>query len=118
LEACFRAYIDGASTPQFLSSGTEDFFLSAFYFNGGKYATSESGLTHFNLNNNQQELSMYKMFIRDPVLFTKQFRLEWRDEEDDACPSRWPVDKKVDRSKDAPQIAPMIYSSYVWIYEW
>jgi len=23
LEACFRAYMDGATTPQFLSSGTE-----------------------------------------------------------------------------------------------
>jgi len=121
LEACFRAYIDGASTPQFLSSGTEDFFLSAFYYNGGKYATSQSGLTHFvyNKDTKLQELSMYKTFIRDPVLFTTQFSLEWRDEEDNACPSRWPVErKKVDRSKDAPEIAPMIYSSYVWIYEW
>jgi len=27
LEACFRAYIDGAEDPQFLSSGTEDFFF-------------------------------------------------------------------------------------------
>jgi hypothetical protein len=32
LEACLRFYVDGAEQPIFLSSGAEDFFLSAFYF--------------------------------------------------------------------------------------
>ena len=30
LEACMRAMIDGADTPLFLSSGAEDYFLSAY----------------------------------------------------------------------------------------
>jgi len=29
LEACMRYYADGAAEPQFLSSGAEDYFLSA-----------------------------------------------------------------------------------------
>lgn len=35
LEACMRAMIDGAASPLFLSSGAEDYFLSAYYFNEG-----------------------------------------------------------------------------------
>lgn len=31
LEACMRALIDGATTPMFLSSGAEYYFLSAFW---------------------------------------------------------------------------------------
>ena len=45
LEACVRFYPNGASTPTFLSSGTEDYFLSASYFDEGKFANSQSGLT-------------------------------------------------------------------------
>eukprot|EP00043_Microstomoeca_roanoka_P020127 m.237745 g.237745 ORF g.237745 m.237745 type:complete len:484 (+) comp17113_c1_seq8:62-1513(+) len=45
LEACFRAYLDGQETPQFLSSGTEDFFLSSYYFKSGLYHEENSGCT-------------------------------------------------------------------------
>ena len=33
LEACMRALVDGSTDPIFLSSGAEDYFLSAYYFN-------------------------------------------------------------------------------------
>jgi len=122
LEACFRAYIDGASEPQFLSSGTEDFFLSAFYFNGGLYTNSESGLTHVDNNDNSWRLSMYKFFQRDPVLFTQQFQLVWRNWEDSECPSSWPPSnaKKLEQEqrKPRPLVNNMTYTSYVWVYEW
>jgi hypothetical protein len=36
MEGCFRAFIDGdEANPVFLSSGTEDYFNSANYFNAG-----------------------------------------------------------------------------------
>lgn len=123
LEACFRAYIDGAAEPQFLSSGTEDFFLSAFYFNSGQFWSSESGLTHFETSSDYNRISMYKFFERDPVLFTEQFQLVWRNWEDSACPNKWPppppsTDIDVDVRVGAPLVNNMTYTSYVWVYEW
>ena len=47
LEACMRLVTDGATTPLFLSSGAEDFFLSASYFDEGMFKTENSGLTFF-----------------------------------------------------------------------
>jgi len=123
LEACFRAYIDGSSTPQFLSSGTEDFFLSAFYFNGGQYETSQSGLTHFDTA--ATKLSMYKFFWRDPVVFSTGLKLVWKNMENGDCPSGWPPkfseeNEEVLKRKSAQseRVAPMTYTSYVWVYEW
>ena len=46
LEGCMRAVIDGASSPLFLSSGAEDYFLSAYYFDEGQYRAPGAGLTH------------------------------------------------------------------------
>ena len=46
LEACMRAVIDGADKPLFLSSGGEDYYLSAYYFNQGEFKTPNSGLTY------------------------------------------------------------------------
>jgi len=43
-----RAKIDGAANITWLSSGTEDFFLSAYYFDAGVYHTENSGLTYSN----------------------------------------------------------------------
>ena len=45
LEACMRVLIDGAAEPMFLSSGGEDYFLSAYYFNEDEFHTPNSGLT-------------------------------------------------------------------------
>ena len=38
---------DGATSPIFLSSGAEDYFLSAYYFNQGEFKTPNSGLTYY-----------------------------------------------------------------------
>lgn len=38
LEACMRIHLDGAPEPLFLSSGTEDYFLSSSYFDEGIHA--------------------------------------------------------------------------------
>lgn len=47
LEACMRLYPAFTATkPIFLSSGAEDYFLSASYFDEGEFITPESGLTY------------------------------------------------------------------------
>ena len=65
LEACMRASFDGAAEPTFLSSGAEDYFLSAYYFNEGTFKTPQSGLTF----KSGGSVSAYKVHNRDPVLF-------------------------------------------------
>ena len=91
LEACMRARIDGATDVTWLSSGTEDFFLSAYYFDAGVYHTENSGLTY---SNGKGTMSVYKFFDNDPLLFSKSLELAWRCGEThdgvDGCPSDYP----------------------------
>ena len=93
LEGCFRAYLDGSNRTTWLSSGTEDFFLSAFYFDKGVYHLDNAGLTY----KDKGRIAAYKFFENDPVLFTKSFELWWRCSDDIVdnhdpygCPNRWP----------------------------
>ena len=77
LEACMRLY-NGATTttPTFLSSGAEDYFLSASYFDEGEFQTDNSGLTYYD---GQGALSAYKLHdARDPVFFADGMTLRWR----------------------------------------
>ena len=75
LEACMRAYIDGSQQTMWISSGTDDFFLSAHYFNRGIYHTDNSGLT---CKENNGMMSAYKLFENDPLLFSKLLAFIWR----------------------------------------
>ena len=92
LEGCFRAFIDGSNKTMWLSSGTEDFFLSAFYFEDLKFQGPNSGLTYIDKGN----VSAYKFFENDPLLFSKSLDLWWRCSDVDitkdkhGCPNRWP----------------------------
>lgn len=95
LEGCMRAYIDGSNKTTWLSSGTEDFFLSAYYFDGGTYHQDNAGLTYLKTEP-WSTLSAYKFFENDPVLFTKSLELWWRCSDFDfshdknGCPNTWP----------------------------
>ena len=93
LEGCMRSYIDGSNKTTWLSSGTEDFFLSAYYFDKGLYHLDNAGLTYLNKSG---LVSAYKFFENDPLLFTKSFELWWRCSDRDiskdkhGCPNTWP----------------------------
>jgi hypothetical protein len=101
LEACMRAYFDGAVQPQLLSSGLEDYFLGTYYFNRGKYQTPVAGLTHL-VNN---DFSAYRFHDDDPIFFQKGLRLTCRcGEEHDGHAFGDPQETT--------------YSTYTWVYEW
>lgn len=78
LEGCFRLCVGNNTDVQYLSSGTEDFFLSAYYYNEGVYHTDMAGLTYIK---KPGTMSAYKFFERDPVLFNGSFHLIWRQSE-------------------------------------
>lgn len=131
LEACFRAVVDDEDNIQYLSSGTEDFFLSAYYYSGGQYHNGHAGLTYIS---GPGTMSAYKFFEDDPVMFTKSFKLLWRCGEaftdnncfklsnracytkdgDMFCKNRKGVHERLNNLN--PDITKM--TSYVWTYEW
>ena len=129
LEGCMRVYIDGDDKEHlhFLSSGTEDFFLSAYYFDKGVYHTDDAGLTY---TDGKSTMSAYKFFEEDPILFTKSLRLVWRCGEKldgtDGCPSDFPpptekASKPSQRANfDVNQMTDVVtnVTAYVWVYEW
>ncbi len=104
LEACMRAYLNGAKEPLLLSSGTEDYFLGTYYFNRGAYHFPVAGLTHLDTKSNT--FSAYRFHEQDPILFTRGMRLDWRNGEagTDGKPFGDPQ--------------PSTITSYAWVYEW
>lgn len=122
LEACFRAIVD--DEEMFLSSGTEDFFLSAYYFNKGLYHNDNSGLT---FKDGKGSMSAYKFFENDPMLFSKSLGLMWRCGEKingaDGCPNDFPrppgdSGKLEEDSIGKAQLQDTNTTAYVWVYEW
>ena len=120
LEACMRAHIDGSDQTTWLSSGTEDFFLSAYYFNKGIYHMDNAGLT---FKDSKGSMSAYKFFENDPLLFTKSFTLMWRCGETingkDGCPNNWPPpNATMEDTYEVPKLAPTKVTTYTWVYQW
>lgn len=103
LEACMRAYLDGASEPTLLSSGLEDYFLGTYYFNRGRYATDVAGLTH--LDPQAASFSAYRFHDEDPLFFQQGLRLTCRCGEE--------IDGRVFHAPAAT-----VYSTYTWVYQW
>lgn len=81
LEGCYHAYPDysQAFPGLTISTGTEDYFDSAFYFNAGEFHLENAGYTHFRqVNSTSVEWSAYRMHDLDPIFFKNGFRFEWR----------------------------------------
>lgn len=81
LEGCYHAYTDYEQTfpGVIISTGTEDYFDSAFYFNAGEFRFDVSGFTHFQqVSNDTVQWSAYRMHDLDPIFFKNGFRFEWR----------------------------------------
>jgi len=104
MEGCIRAYIDGETKPQLLSSGLEDYFLGSGYFHQNqRYYGAVAGLTHFDKQANA--FSAYRFHDDDPVYFHKGFRLTCRCGEE--------LNGKVFHDPMEAQ-----YTTYVWLYQW
>ena len=140
LEGCFRWWPaagggGGNATrgpPQFLSSGTEDLFLSASYFDEGMYNGPQAGLTF--LGNGSagagggSAAAMYKTFDRDLVLWSGGMQLAWRNFEAAAgagcpCPSAWPwTPQECEATHPHPHpssgVGSITVDALVWSYAW
>jgi len=83
LEGCYHMY--SPPTQEFpgtiLSTGTEDYFDSAWYFNAGQFTFPVSGFTHLlfqNLPAPPVQWSAYRFHEMDPLQFNDGFELVWR----------------------------------------
>jgi len=115
LEGCFHI-VNGDNTTQFLSSGTEDYFLSASYFDEGVFAGSEAGLTWRGAGG---DLSAYKTHQRDVLPFHGGMQFVWRNNEDGrSCPNRWPQASRPSTSPTGLRTGPMNLTSIVYFYAW
>lgn len=132
-----RFFPDQQTDPLFLSSGAEDYFLSAYYFNEGQFKTPNSGLTYYD---KKGTLSAYKTHDRDPLFFNDGLKMVFRNSEDttgcgDAnhCPNQYcapganpvmapPLSNTVVEDDTANTLqSPDVnadYNTLVWVYEW
>eukprot|EP00656_Telonema_subtile_P053646 TRINITY_DN7822_c0_g1_i3.p1 TRINITY_DN7822_c0_g1~~TRINITY_DN7822_c0_g1_i3.p1 ORF type:complete len:480 (-),score=120.61 TRINITY_DN7822_c0_g1_i3:112-1551(-) len=80
LEGCFHMYdpVDQPFPGTVLSTGTEDYFDSGWYFNAGEFRLPVSGFTHLLSNQSKTEWSAYRFHEMDPLRFADGFRLQWR----------------------------------------
>ena len=62
LEGCYHSYTpySQAWPGLTLATGTEDLFISAYYFSAGQFRLSASGLTHFLSNSSLAQVSAYR----------------------------------------------------------
>ena len=107
MEGCIRAYFNGSTVPELLSSGFEDYFTGTYYFQKGLYANSLAGVTHLDANN--RSVSAYRFHDDDPVFFQKGLRLTCRDgDTEHATPSgpAW----------GGPPAT--TFTTYAWVYQW
>ncbi len=94
IEGNFRYYVDGATTPSYESSGTEDYFGSAFEFMSAGFAgaantqtpyATESFGTFYNQWSNatgpnalDDQSSSFRFHSQDPVHFNKSMKVTWQ----------------------------------------
>lgn len=106
LEGQMRAYSAGNQVPEFLSSGTEDYFLGTYYFNRGLYHLRPAGLTH--KNEEDHSFSAYRFHDLDPIIYSDGLRLTCR------CGEK--TGDQVFGTTGHPK--PTTYTTYAFIYQW
>lgn len=106
MEGQMRAYFGNDMTPQFLSSGLEDYFLGTYYFNRGLYHLPQAGLTH--KDDHDSSFSAYRFHDIDPIFFAQGIRL--------ACRCGEKREDKVFGPTGRPQET--TYTTYTWLYQW
>lgn len=98
-----------------LSTGMEDYYDSAFYFNGGGFHLPVAGETHKDAKD--FTFSGYRFHEMDPLVFGDGVRMQWRngDVSDPATGLKCTLETGGTKAGD-PQ--PSVVSSYAWVYVW
>jgi len=122
MEGCFHYYNEKyVEYPgMLLSTGMEDYYDSAFYFNGGDFHLPVSGSTFKQINNGTTtpaRWSGYRFHEMDPIVFSKGMRFQWRngDMTDPATGLKCTMEHGgVTNGKPGPSSL----TSLIWVYQW
>ena len=76
MEGCYHLFAPAAAAwpGQLLSTGMEDYYDSAFYFDGGPFHAPVAGSTHMAPG----EWSGYRIHEMDPLVFHDGAKMRWR----------------------------------------
>lgn len=147
MEGCVRAYIDEryAKIPLFMSSGTEDYFESANFFNAGhpappwtpgeaanevfnasdETASPESGVSYVKGHNSETlgfnySMAAYKFHLSDPIVWWRNFTLTINnyDGPGNNPENEYSLGCVVPAHPIAGKSSNVSMSTYVWTYEW
>jgi hypothetical protein len=119
LEGCYHAYTsyEQEFPGLIVSTGTEDYFASAYYFDAGQFHHDMSGFTHYReLPNRTLEWSAYRMHDSDPIFFSNGFRFEWRN--GDAVDERGFKCLLYQGGSPVGSPTASVISAYTWVYVW
>jgi len=129
MEGCVRALIDGGTARAAnvtLSSGTEDYFGGANFFDTGLQQSPNAGVTWVEGENpGPYRMTAYRHHARDPVVWWDGMRLLARNYDVDGVqcggfgggrPAGVPPNNH--RLGAAVTLEPVTMSSYAWTYEW
>lgn len=120
MEGCFHLYTPATQAwpGTLLSTGMEDYYDSAFYFNGGGFHMPVSGETHKVADGT---FSGYRFHEMDPLVFKDGARLQWRngDVTDPATGLKCTLESGgIPAGGNPGHPGPSDVSSYAWIYTW
>jgi len=117
LEGCYHQYTPyNQSFPgTVLSTGTEDYFDSAWYFNAGQFWLPVSGYTHYSEEDNFVKWSAYRFHEMEPMPFSGGFKLHWRNG-DVLDPAGLKCYAQTGTIVGEPSISHV--TSYAWVYVW
>ena len=122
LEGCYHWFSphDAAWPGELLSTGTEDFFDSAYYFDGGRFHLPVSGFTHLNTSANtpygSTTFSAYRFHKEDPLYFQRGLRFVWRNgdrSDHSGIKCLIVTGGTINGSPGAAHV-----KAYGWVYEW
>jgi len=67
-------FIDGAATPTFIGTGSEDYFLGSWDFGGGGYSLPMNGAPLVGKEIAGARWSVYRLHLDSPIPFTKSLK--------------------------------------------
>jgi hypothetical protein len=76
LEGNVQMYADGAASPCYESSGTEDYFNNAWYFQTGVIFAEHSGCTRYDPAT--YTVGAYRFHVDDPIPFDNAVQVRWQ----------------------------------------
>jgi len=120
MEGCFHIYDNKVKDfpGQLISTGMEDYFQSAFYFDAGVFASENVGAVHL-VNNEEDEIgefSGYRIHELDPIIFNDGFRFQWRNGDSRTETGLKCVTAEGGKVIGTPSDSRVL--SHVWYYTW